>query len=64
MRDSHGRVKGQEAIRGLGISLRLTLVRGCRGAVTALALTQDDATVYSVGKEGSIIRLDVETGSR
>jgi len=37
---------------------------GCRGAVTAVALTNDDSAVYSVGKEGSIVRLDVETGTR
>ncbi len=33
-------------------------------AVTAVALTSDDKTVYSVSKDGSIVELDVETGKR
>lgn len=36
----------------------------CSEAVTAVALTHDDAVVYSVGKDGAIIRLDVESGAR
>ena len=33
-------------------------------AVTAIALTADDGTVYSVSKDGGIMELDVETGKR
>ena len=33
-------------------------------AVTAVALTSDDRTVYSVSKDGTIVELDVETGKR
>ena len=29
-----------------------------------MALTFDDAIVYSVGKEGSILKLDIESGQR
>lgn len=35
-----------------------------RDAVTGLALTHDDTTVYSVGKEGGICRLDIATGTK
>ena len=33
-------------------------------SVTAVTLTSDDTTVYSVSKDGSIVELDVETGQR
>lgn len=33
-------------------------------AATAIALTSDDTTVYSVSKDGSIVELDIETGKR
>ena len=39
-------------------------VVGCRLPVTALALSNDDRRAYSVSKDGSIIELDVETGTR
>ena len=32
--------------------------------MTALAVTSDDATAYSVSKDGSIYRLDIESGAR
>lgn len=32
--------------------------------VTALAVTSDDATSFSVSKDGSIFRMDIETGAR
>jgi ribosomal RNA-processing protein 9 len=38
--------------------------RGHRLAVTGVALTADDATVYSVSKDGTILQTDVETGKR
>ena len=38
--------------------------RGHKLAVTAIALTADDSTVYSVSKDGSIMETDVETGKR
>jgi ribosomal RNA-processing protein 9 len=41
-----------------------TVWRGHRLSVTGLALTADDATAYSVSKEGGIVRWDVETGAR
>lgn len=40
------------------------LYRGHRLPVTGIALTSNDATVYSVSKDGSIMELDVETGKR
>lgn len=40
------------------------LYRGHKLPVTAIALTRDDATVFSVSKDGSIMELDVETGKR
>lgn len=40
------------------------LLRGHRLAVTAVALTADERTVYSTGKEGGIWEYDVETGAR
>lgn len=39
-------------------------MRGHRLSVTALALTTDDATAYSVAKEGSLFRWDIETGNK
>lgn len=36
---------------------------GCRQSVTAVALTTDETTAYSVSKDGSIVATDVETGS-
>ena len=36
----------------------------CWDAVTATALTSDDTVVYTVGKEGSIIKHNIETGQR
>ena len=41
-----------------------TVWRGHRLSVTGLALTVDDTTVYSVSKEGGIVRWDVETGAK
>ena len=41
-----------------------TVWRGHRLSVTGLALTMDDTTVYSVSKEGGIVRWDVETGAK
>jgi len=38
--------------------------RGHRLAVTGLALTDDDATAYSVSKEGTVIQWDIETGAK
>ncbi|KXZ42593.1 hypothetical protein GPECTOR_132g605 [Gonium pectorale] len=38
--------------------------RGHRLAATGLALTSDDATAYTVSKDGGICRWDVETGKR
>ena len=35
-----------------------------RKSVTAVALTSDNASVYSVSKDGSIAHVDIETGSR
>ena len=32
--------------------------------MTALAVTSDDATAYSVSKDGSIFRTDIESGAR
>ncbi|KAI7841799.1 hypothetical protein COHA_004523 [Chlorella ohadii] len=40
------------------------LLRGHRLSVTAVALTTDERTAFSVGKEGSIMQWDVETGKR
>lgn len=40
------------------------LLRGHRLSVTAVALTADERTAFSVGKEGSIMQWDVETGAR
>ena len=40
------------------------LLRGHRMSVTAVALTADDTTLYSVSKEGTILQHDVETGAR
>ncbi len=40
------------------------LYRGHRLSVTAVALTRDDAKVFSVSKDGSIMELDVESGKR
>lgn len=40
------------------------LYRGHRLPVTAIALTRDDAKVFSVSKDGSIMELDVESGKR
>lgn len=40
------------------------LYRGHKLPVTAVALTSNDATVFSVSKDGSIMELDVETGKR
>ena len=37
---------------------------GCRLPVTALAVTSDDASAYSVSKDGSIFCTDIESGSR
>ena len=39
-------------------------LRGHRLAVTAVALTPDDRTCYSVSKDGSILQCDIETGKR
>ena len=41
-----------------------TVWRGHRLSVTGLTLTVDDTTVYSVSKEGGIVRWDVETGAK
>jgi ribosomal RNA-processing protein 9 len=41
-----------------------TMYRGHKLPVTAIALTSNDATVYSVSKDGSIMELDVESGAR
>ena len=38
--------------------------RGHRLSVTGMALTNDDTTVYSVSKEGQIIKWDVESGAK
>jgi ribosomal RNA-processing protein 9 len=38
--------------------------RGHKLPVTAVVLTADDRTVYSVSKDGSIMELDVETGKK
>ncbi|KAK9828725.1 hypothetical protein WJX72_001725 [[Myrmecia] bisecta] len=35
-----------------------------RSSVTALALTADDATAFSVSKDGAIFQTDIETGTR
>lgn len=40
------------------------LHRGHALSVTSLALTADDRTLYSVGKDGRVLRHDVETGKR
>lgn len=40
------------------------VLRGHRLAVTAVALTPDDRTVFSVSKDGAILQYDVETGAR
>lgn len=32
--------------------------------MTAMAVTSDDATAFSVSKAGSIVRMDIETGAR
>ena len=37
---------------------------GCRLPVTAMAVTSDDTTAFSVSKDGSIFRMDIETGTR
>ena len=37
---------------------------GCRLPVTAMAVTSDDTTAFSVSKDGSIFRMDIETGAR
>lgn len=36
----------------------------CRLSVTAVAVTSDDTLAYSVSKDGSIFKLDIETGKR
>lgn len=40
------------------------LLRGHRLPVTAVALSADEQTVYSVSKDGAILQHDVETGQR
>ncbi|RMZ55710.1 hypothetical protein APUTEX25_005751 [Auxenochlorella protothecoides] len=40
------------------------LHRGHSQSVTALALTADDRTLYSVSKDGTILRHDIESGNR
>lgn len=40
------------------------LLRGHKLAVTAVALTHDDSTVFSVSKDGGIMRTDVESSKR
>ena len=35
-----------------------------RLSVTALAVAADDARAFTVSKDGSIIRMDIETGAR
>jgi ribosomal RNA-processing protein 9 len=40
------------------------MLRGHRLSVTAIALSHDDATVYSVSKDGAVLRHDVESGVR
>lgn len=44
----------------MGSSLTLGLC--CRHSVTALALTADDTTAYSVSKDGRIVQMHVESG--
>jgi hypothetical protein len=40
----------------------LTVAGMCRHSVTALALTADDRTAYSVSKDGRVVHMDVESG--
>mmetsp|Transcript_37965 Transcript_37965/g.107255 ORF Transcript_37965/g.107255 Transcript_37965/m.107255 type:complete len:519 (-) Transcript_37965:1039-2595(-) len=40
------------------------LLKGHHWSVTGLALTSDDSTAFSVSKDGTLLRWDVETGSR
>jgi WD40 repeat protein len=40
------------------------LLRGHRLSVTAVALTSDERTVFSVSKDGAILQHDVESGQR
>jgi ribosomal RNA-processing protein 9 len=73
--DAAGRLRRQIAARlrvpplpPLSAGTRLPpgarLLGGHRLAVTAVALTPDDAVVYSVSKCGAVVRHDVETGAR
>ena len=32
--------------------------------VTAVALTRDDKTAFAVSKDGALVKLDIETGTR
>ena len=32
--------------------------------VTAVALTRDDRTAFAVSKDGALVELDIETGTR
>ncbi|GAB4819398.1 hypothetical protein N2152v2_006444 [Parachlorella kessleri] len=54
------RMGGAAALDSSGVRF----LRGHKLSVTALALTADDRTVYSVAKEGSILQTDAETGKR
>jgi hypothetical protein len=38
--------------------------RGHKRAVTGVTLTEDDATAFSVSKDGALVRWDVETGDK
>ncbi len=40
------------------------VLKGHRLPATALALSSDDRTAFSVSKDGSILKFDVETGRR
>ena len=40
------------------------LLRGHKLSVTAVALSSDDSTLFSVSKDGAILRTDVESGQR
>lgn len=45
-------------------AIEARLFKGHRLPVTATALTHDDRTVFSVSKDGTILRHDIETGTR
>ena len=62
-RELAGRVSAPAAGAG-GVAAAGTLWRGHKLSVTALALSEDDATAWSASKDGALMRWDVETGAR